>query len=116
MKPRILFIEDEPEFFAQFTKAIRARYELVQVEDLTEAVNILGQSDFSLVIVDIMLDIGISKFPNVDDRRAGLYLIRLIRSRGSERRIALKCRSDVPLLAITAVSDLSLEKKLLELE
>ena len=112
MKPRILFVEDEPDFFAPFIEAVNEDYDLTEVYDLTEAVEILCREEFACLLVDIMLTIGDRDFPDVDSRRSGLYLIRLIRGEEQHPEIKLKCPSDVPILVLTAVSDLSLEGKL----
>lgn len=114
MKAHILLVEDEPEYLTPFIEALKEEYELRDVEDLTEAVGTLASEDFSLVIVDIMLAIGRGKFPGVKDRRAGLQLIYFIRRGRTDHGIELKCRVDVPIIALTAVSDLSLEEELTE--
>ena len=112
MKPRILFVEDEPDFFAPFIEALKKDYDFTGAYDLTEAVEILCRDEFACLLVDIMLTIGDRDFPDVDSRRSGLYLIRLIRGEEHHPEIRLKCPSDVPILVVTAVSDLSLEGKL----
>ena len=112
MKPRILFVEDEPEYFGPLIEALQKGYQLERAEDLTEAVEILSAEDFALIIVDIMLPIGTGEFPGIDNRRSGVHLIRLVRKKPPDREIELKCRQDVRILALTAVSDLSVQDDL----
>lgn len=112
MKPRILYIEDQPEYFGPFITALRSAYELEQAGNLTHAVQILAGEDFDLIIVDIMLAKGERQFPDIDDRRSGLHLIRLLRGERDGGKLTLKCHQDVPIVALTAVSDASAHRDL----
>jgi CheY-like chemotaxis protein len=112
MKPTILFVEDQPEYFGPLVDALQRSHELKQAADLTEAVECLSIDNYALLIIDIMLGKGEREFPAIEDRRSGLYLIRLIRGEVHDDRISLKCRPDIPILALTAVSDVSVHREL----
>ena len=112
MRARILFVEDQPEYFAPFIEALQKSYELEQAEDLTAAVEVLSVQEFDLLIIDIMLPKGTREFPGIDDRRSGLHLIRLIRGEVGDEGVKLKCQAQIPILAITAVSDSSAHRAL----
>ena len=74
---------------------------------------LLTKQGFSPIIVAIMLEKGERPFPKaIDARRAGVYLIKLIRRQEHIEGRGFISREDVPVLVLTAVSDLSLRDDL----
>ena len=107
MKPRILFIEDESEYFEPLVDALEKKYLLKEVGNLAQAIKALSEEEFDLLLVDIMLPQGESCPMQVDNRRSGLHLVRWIRRKEVVSAVQPKCLPEVPILAITAVSDVS---------
>jgi CheY-like chemotaxis protein len=116
MRASILFVEDEPEYFRPLIEALRETYDLHLVTDATQALEELSATEFSLLIVDIMLAKGSDpSLRPLDALRSGLYLIRLVRRLEQLAGVGIRCRADVPILCPTAVSDLTLEGELQDL-
>lgn len=116
MRHKILFVEDEPDYFEPFIDQLEQQYALYMAHDLTQAVELMNQHRFSLFLIDIMLPVGMRRFPEkIDTRRTGVYFIRLIRGEVSVSGLQTNCPKDVPIIALTAVSDLSAKDMLGEL-
>jgi DNA-binding NtrC family response regulator len=54
-KPRVLVVDDEPGLRRTLERALRSDYEVVSVGDPNSAYQILGESNFDLVLLDLRL-------------------------------------------------------------
>lgn len=105
----ILFIEDEENATVGLIALLEGKgYEVDIAESCDEAVERLRKQIYDLIILDIMIDSG-QVLPNVAVREAGKELLLRIRSGGFG---TLKTDKDVPVVAITAVSDLKVSEAL----
>ena len=74
-RPRILVVDDEPAIRGLVTKIVeRAGFPVDNARDGEEAIRRLGQNDYSVLVVDLMM-------PNVD----GFELIEHVKERGGKR-------------------------------
>jgi two-component system, OmpR family, response regulator RegX3 len=81
MKPRVLFVEDEPSIYEPFSKALaREGFEPVVARTAAKALELAEDGDFAIVLLDLML-------PDGDGRDVAR---------------ALRRRSSVPILMLTA--------------
>lgn len=113
MAVHVLFVEDQPKYFGPLIKSLRERYTLRIERTLSAAITALCETRFGLVVVDIMIPLGPATLSElVDPRRSGLYLIRVLRGENSLPGVSFATAKDVPVVAFTAVSDLSLQSEL----
>jgi len=100
---RILLIEDEENACVGWVAVLGKMGHTVDVAaDAEAAVAMMGKTSYDLVLLDIMLPGGVG-FADVSPREVGSQL--LVRLRGGQLG-DLKTRQDVPVVALTAVTDL----------
>ena len=101
MGKRILIIEDELPLAEEWALALVASgYETKIVTKISEALSIIDQLEFDLVLLDVMLPTieptkGISVINIAHGRVAGVYIAQKIK----------KKKPSLPIIAVTVVSD-----------
>lgn len=114
MPKRILFVDDEDWSVEPYFDKLRDHeIEINLALNGDEAIKLLQQNRYDLMVVDIMLPPGKTIGPNVEPRKAGEVFLR--RLRGNEIP-NLKTSPQVPVLVLTAVTDQKLPETMQALE
>ncbi len=77
-------------------------YSITFAENGTEAIQKLYDNDFTLIILDIMMPLGMGMDPSIEAKRTGIEILRMIRSGRIKDR---KINKDTPVIVLTSVSD-----------
>ena len=113
MAKRILFVEDERWSVEDYFPPLKDRgVEADLVRDGDKAVSMLRKKKFDLIALDIMFPPGEFLGSNVEARRAGVELLRKIRSGEIE---GSKTPADVKVVVLTAVLEASIIDELKQL-
>lgn len=95
MKKSILIIEDEYQTIEDIGKKLKKGYSVDMAKDGTEAVGCLGEKDYGLIVLDIMMPHG-KEIPNyIPARKTGIELLRMIKKQSPK----------VPVVVLTAVTE-----------
>jgi len=114
MPKRILFVDDEDWSVEPYFEKLRDhKIEVDLALDGDEAIVLLQQTCYDLLVVDIMLPPGEIIGPNIEPRKAGEVFLRRLR----RNEIAnLKTSPEVSVVVVTAVTDQKLSETMKELE
>ena len=105
---RILFVEDEARGVNPYFYCLEQRgVDCVAVPNAEEAVTRLQQDRFDLLSLDVMFDPGRAFAGEIDPRRSGLHLLKLIR----HARIPA-CNPQLKEVVLTAVGNAEVEEKM----
>ncbi len=106
---KILFIEDEDTAVIGLRSILLSKGHEVDVARVADnAVELLRRYDYDLILLDIMIDTG-KTLNGIARREGGKELLLLLRSSRIE---GMKTKATVPVVAITAVADLQINKAL----
>lgn len=100
MTKNILWVEDEKNQYRAFSYKLTPNYQLTRAIDYQSAIDLFDNSDFDMVIVDIILPSGFSQeklsgLENVTDIYFGIEFIRHIRS----------FSKDIPIVVVSVVTE-----------
>lgn len=112
MPVSILWVEDEPRRVARLGKMLENQIDcsITFSEDGTDAIQKLHECKFDLVILDIMMPPGEELDRSVDPKRAGIEILKMIRSGKIKDK---QIDGEMPVIAVTAVSNKS-DKEMVE--
>ena len=105
---RILFVEDEARSVNPYFHCLEQRgVACVAVPNADEAVMQLQQDRFDLLSLDVMFDPGRALTGEIDPRRSGLHLLKLIR----DAHIP-DCDPQLKVVVLTAVGNAEVEEEM----
>jgi len=105
MKKRILLVEDEPFIFGAYIKMLREKGYVVDIaKNVSEAVTLLSDKCYELLILDIMLPHGDELPKAVSPKKSGMTLVSLVR-KGKVGETDVSKNANVALIVLTAISD-----------
>jgi two-component system, OmpR family, response regulator RegX3 len=96
-KPRVLFVEDEPSIYEPFSKALaREGFEPVVARTAARALELAGDGDWAIVLLDLMLPDGDGRDVARALRRSSTVPILMLTARGTEadRIVGLELGAD----------------------
>ncbi|MCI0619290.1 response regulator [bacterium] len=103
---RVLFVEDEPRGVNPYFSSLAKRgFDCTLAKNGDEAVAKLRAEKFDILSLDIMFDPGKAFTERIEPRRAGLYLLELIR----QGKIS-NCDPNLKVIILTAVVNPQLEE------
>jgi two-component system, OmpR family, response regulator RegX3 len=97
MRPRVLFVEDEPSIYEPFSKALaREGFEPVVARTAARALELADDDDFAIVLLDLMLPDGDGRDVARAIRRRSSVPILMLTARGTEadRIVGLELGAD----------------------
>jgi len=114
MSKRILFVDDEDwSVTPYFPKLQDNKVEVDLARDGDQALEMLRQKKYDLIVLDIMLPPGNNIGRRVEPRKAGAILLEMIRR---SQITNMKTPPDVPIVVLTAVTDQKLSETIKQLE
>jgi len=114
MAKRILFVDDEDLSVEPYFSKLRDHgVEVDLARDCDQAIKLMQERQYDLMVLDIMMPPGEIIGPHVEPRKSGeVFLQRLRRNEIPN----LKTPTDVPVIVLTAVTDQKLPETMKELE
>lgn len=110
MNKSVLFIDDERWAVNSYFAELKQKgVECILARDGDEAIRELERRSVDLIVMDVMFPAGVAMGDHVANASAGLQLLLRIRTGNINN-----CRSDIPVIVLTAVVHPNIEKQIVQ--